>query len=198
MTFRKGCSGACCLPTFMSGALVRYVFSRSVPRIRARQQQARSPDTPPSTSSRRTLSGELVLALASTSSDRAIRLLELSNRRFARAQEAAAPRSGDAEPQILLFESAYLALASAETEPPGRHGPLPTELLIARSTVHLDMFLEDVVLTQQLASIYAFSGWHEFSLVTLGAWCQRVRLAVSNAQSDHSDDGRAEADRDGE
>jgi hypothetical protein len=60
------------------------------------------------------------------------------------------------------------------------------------------MFLEDVVLSQQLASIYAFSGWHEFSMATLGAWCQRVRLAVSNAQTDHCDDGRAGLDRDGE
>jgi hypothetical protein len=177
---------------------MRYVFSRSVPRVRARQPQARSSEAPPSTSNRRALSDELVLALASSSSDRAIRLLELSNQRFAIAQGAATSRSVGSERQILLFESAYLALASAESEPPGSHGPLPTELLIARSTVHLDMFLEDVVLTQQLASIYAFAGWHEFSMATLGAWCQRVRLAVSNAQSDHCDDGRAGLDRAGE
>ncbi len=176
---------------------MRYVFSRSVPRVRGRQPQARSTHAPPSTSSHRTLSDELVVALASTSSDRAVRLLELSNQRFVGAQGVASSRSGGAESQILLFESAYLALASAESKPPGSHGPLPTELLIARSTVYLDMFLEDVVLTQQLASIYAFTGWHEFSLVTLGAWCQRVRLAVSNAQSGHCDDGRTEPDHDG-
>lgn len=177
---------------------MRYVFSRSVPRVSARQRQTRPTAAPPSTSSRRTLSDELVVALASTGSDRGIRLLELSNQRFASAQGAASTHSGRAEPQVLLFESAYLALASAESEPPGSHGPLPTELLIAKAAALLEMFLEDVVLTQQLASIYAFAGWEEFSLITLGAWCQRVRLAVSNAQSGHCDDGRTEPDHDGE
>jgi len=128
----------------------------------------------------RTLPSEFVAALAVTTSDRSIRLLTLSNQCFERA---IANPVASVRPQLKLFEAAYLALASAESEPQGSHGPLPTELLIARAAMNLDMRLEDVVLCQQLAGVYAYARWDEFSVDTLKAWCKRIRRAVASAGS---------------
>jgi hypothetical protein len=130
---------------------------------------------------RRTLPREFVAALAAATSDRGIRLLTLSNQCFERA---IANPVASVQPQLKLFESAYLALASAESELQGHHGPLPTELLIARAAVNLDMRLEDVVLCQQLAGVYAYARWDEFSVQTLGAWCRRIRRAVASSGSE--------------
>jgi len=179
----------------LSESLVRKFSPRAIAHPGSRSHRPRSSSASPARGARRTLPIEFVNALAAATSDRGTHLLKLSNQCFERAIAGSA---GGVEPQVQLFEAAYLALASAESEPQGFHGPLPTELLIARAAANLEMHLEDVVLSQQLASVYAFSGWDEFSTRTLGDWCMRVRGAVANAESESCGDGRLELRRDDE
>jgi len=163
---------------------VRKFSPPSVAYTSSRIHRPRSHNASPVYRNRRTLPSEFVAALAATNSDRGIRLLTLSNQCFERT---IANPVASVQPQLKLFESAYLALASAEAEPQGQHGTLPTELLIARAAVNLDMRLEDVVLCQQLAGVYAYTRWDEFSAQTLSAWCKRIRKAVASAGSEPYD-----------
>jgi hypothetical protein len=164
----------------LSESPVRKFSQPSFVHLRSRIHRPRS--RPPSHVLRdtRTLPTEFVTALAAATSDRAGRLLTLSNQCFERA---IGNPVASVQPQLKLFEAAYLAFASAESEPQGSHGSLPTELLIARAAVNLDMRLEDVVLSQQLAGVYAYARWDEFSVDTLRAWCKRIRRAVASAGS---------------
>ena len=159
---------------------MRKLSPRAIAKPPSRIHRPRPHGAPPVLRDRRTLPCEFVAALAAATSDRGIRLLTLSNQCFERA---IATPVASVQPQLKLFESAYLALASGESTLPDGHGPLPTELLIARAAMNLDTRLEDVVLCQQLAGVYAYARWDEFSVETLRAWCKRIRGAVASAGS---------------